>query len=76
LSIPTLCYAYTFELSITKQSISMSTIIAYAVSIFLNLGVISAADVNSSSSNLRVIEREGKTVVQDAVTGAEVIIYM
>lgn len=53
----------------------MSSIIAYAVSILLNMGVISASDVNRTSDNLRVVEKDGKTIIIDAVNGHEIIIY-
>lgn len=52
----------------------MSTIIAYAIALFVNLGVVSATDVNSAS-NYIVTQRDGKTIVVDAHSGAEVIIY-
>jgi len=53
----------------------MSTIIAYAVAVLLNLGVVTANDVNHTTDNLRVTVRDGKTVVLDPISGTEVIVY-
>lgn len=53
----------------------MSTILAYAVSVLLSMGVISSDDVNRTSSTLRVVEKDGKTVVIDPISSTEVIIW-
>ncbi|MCG9909824.1 MAG: hypothetical protein MH137_00860 [Flavobacteriales bacterium] len=52
----------------------MTTILAYAISFLLNLGLVSKDDVNSRTNDLRVIDRDGKTVVVDSITGTEIII--
>lgn len=52
----------------------MTAVIAYAVSILLNLGVITATDVNKASDTLKVVEKDGKTVVVDTARGVEIII--
>ena len=52
----------------------MSIILAYAISVFLNLGVISASDVNQNINNLSVIQRDGKTIVVDSASGHEIVV--
>jgi len=59
----------------TKQKLTiMTTILAYAISFLLNLGLVSKDDVNSRTNDLKVYDRDGKTVVVDSITGTEIII--
>gem|GEM_PF-1692312 len=51
----------------------MSAAIAYAVSILLNLGVISSNQVNQTMDDIKVIQRDGKTIIVDSI-GTELII--
>ena len=51
----------------------MSTVIAYAVSIMLNLGMITASEVNQTMNDIKVIQRDGKTIIVDSI-GTEIII--
>lgn len=53
----------------------MSTIIAYAVALFVNMGVMTT-ETARNTTNIQIIERDGKTVAIDSNTGSEVIIYM
>jgi hypothetical protein len=54
----------------------MSVIIAYAISFLLSIGVISREKAEGYDQNLRVYEREGKTVVFDSISGHEIIIAL
>jgi len=53
----------------------MTIVLAYALSLLVNLGVISSADVNQSNTNIKLVERDGKTVVVDAANGTELIVF-
>lgn len=53
----------------------MSTILAYAIALFINMGVISPETARNTTS-IQIIERNGHTVAVDSNTGSEVIIYM
>lgn len=52
----------------------MSTIIAYAVAFLLNIGAITPDEVNRTTDSLRVVERDGRTVVVSH-TGTDIIIF-
>lgn len=52
----------------------MSTILAYAVSVFISLGIMTT-DQARSTTNLTIVERDGKTVVIDSFSHTEVIVY-
>ena len=52
----------------------MSTVLIYAISLFLNLGIISPAQVNEST-NIKIIQRDGKTIAVDPISDTEIIIY-
>jgi hypothetical protein len=54
----------------------MTLIIAYAVAFLMNLGVVSKEQATQYGSNLRVFDRDGKTVVYDSITGHEIIIAL
>ena len=53
----------------------MTAIIAYALSLFINLGVITPAQARNTT-NIQIVERDGQTIAIDQTTGSEVIIYM
>ncbi len=54
----------------------MTLIIAYAVAFLMNLGVVSKDQASRYGGNLRVFERDGKTIVFDSVSGHEIIIAL
>lgn len=52
----------------------MSTVLIYAISLFLNLGIITPTQVNEST-NIKIIQRDGKTIAIDPISDTEIIIY-
>jgi hypothetical protein len=54
----------------------MTLILAYAVAFLMNLGIVSKEDASGYDRNLRVYDRDGKTIVYDSVTGHEIIIAL
>jgi hypothetical protein len=54
----------------------MTLILAYAVSLLMNLGLVSKEQASGYDKNLRVFDRDGKTIVMDPATGHEIIIAL
>jgi len=52
----------------------MSTILAYAIALFINMGVISP-ETARNTTNIQIIERDGQTIAIDPVSDTEIIIY-